>query len=163
MCQKIWGKVIQRQEFFWRISKMSRIRIQHKAIYWACFYFHSFKLLRGLYFPSVWSISSSNFMYKDKNINVKKNVQNKVGLSPSKWICSICSNGSPLKMIKNAFYFTLKAPFVLRILTFLSWLFGYIEEMAWLEHKVNSKIYDVTTWFTNSYNIHIAQYLKVTR
>ena len=29
-------------------------------------------------------------------------------------------NGSPLKMMKNAFYFTLKALFVLKIFTFLS-------------------------------------------
>ena len=29
---------------------------------------------------------------------------------------------SPLKMMKNAFYFTSKAPFVLKIFNFLSWL-----------------------------------------
>ena len=37
---------------------------------------------------------------------------------------------SPLKMLKNAFYFTLKALFVLKIFKFLSWLFGHVEEMA---------------------------------
>ena len=40
---------------------------------------------------------------------------------------------SPLKMMKNAFYFMLKALFVLEIFTFLSWLFGYIREIAWQE------------------------------
>ena len=40
----------------------------------------------------------------------------------------------PLKMMKNAFYFTLKA-------------------------KVNFKIHDVTLWLTNDYNTYIAQYL----
>ena len=35
---------------------------------------------------------------------------------------------SPLKLIKNAFYFTLKALFVLKIFKFLSWLFGHVEK-----------------------------------
>ena len=52
-------------------------------------------------------------------------------------------------MIKNAFYFMLKALFVLKIFTFLSWLFGYVGK--WLDKKavVNFKIYDVTDWTTN--------------
>ena len=33
---------------------------------------------------------------------------------------------SPLKKIKNAFYFTLKPPFVLKIYKFLSWIFGHV-------------------------------------
>ena len=35
---------------------------------------------------------------------------------------------SPLKTIKNAFYFTLKALFVLKIVKFLSLLFGHVEK-----------------------------------
>ena len=35
---------------------------------------------------------------------------------------------SPLKMIKNAFYLTLKALFVLKITKFLSWLFAHVEK-----------------------------------
>ena len=35
---------------------------------------------------------------------------------------------SPLKVINNAFYFMWKAPFVLEIFTFLSWLFGFGEK-----------------------------------
>ena len=38
---------------------------------------------------------------------------------------------SPWKMMKNVFYFTLKAITVLKIFKFLSWLFGYVEK--WLE------------------------------
>ena len=34
------------------------------------------------------------------------------------------------KMMKNAFYFTLKALFVLNIFKFLSWLFGHVGKMA---------------------------------
>ena len=36
-------------------------------------------------------------------------------------------------MMKNANYFTLKAPFILKISKFLSWLFGHVEKMAGLE------------------------------
>ena len=42
----------------------------------------------------------------------------KVGPSPSTKNCVICFIKSPLKMMKNAFYFTLKAPFVLKYLSF---------------------------------------------
>ena len=38
----------------------------------------------------------------------------------SRKICFICFNESPLKMLKNAFYFILKAFFVLKIFKFLS-------------------------------------------
>ena len=40
---------------------------------------------------------------------------------------------SPLKMMKNAFYFTLKPLFVLKISKFLSLLFGHVEKTARLE------------------------------
>ena len=62
--------------------------------------------------------------------------------------------------MKNAFYFILKALFVLDIFTFLSWVFGYVEKRLDKKAMVNFKIYDVTDWTTNIYNIHIAQYLK---
>ena len=42
-------------------------------------------------------------------------------------------NESPLKMMKNAFYFTVKALFVLKIFKFLAWLFGHVEKTARLE------------------------------
>ena len=35
---------------------------------------------------------------------------------------------TPLKMMKNDFYFILKAYFILKILKFLSWLFGDVEK-----------------------------------
>ena len=61
--------------------------------------------------------------------------------------------------MKNAFYFILKALFVLKIFKFLSWPFGHVGKTAWLESKVNCKIYDVTNLLTNNYNTHITQYL----
>ena len=56
---------------------------------------------------------------------------------------------SPLKMMKNAFYFTLNALSVLKIFKF----FVFID-------KVNFRFYDVTVWLTNNCNAHIAQYLE---
>ena len=47
----------------------------------------------------------------------------KVGLSLSKKILFICFGESPLKMMKNVFYFILKALFVLKI-------FGHVEKTA---------------------------------
>ena len=38
-----------------------------------------------------------------------------------------------LEMMKNAFYFILKAAFVLKVFKVLSWLFGHVEKAAWLE------------------------------
>ena len=56
--------------------------------------------------------------------------------------------------MKNDFYFMLIALFVLEILTYLSWLSGYIEK--WLDKKalVSFKIYDVADW-TKIITIHV--------
>ena len=64
------------------------------------------------------------------------------------------------KNMKNAFYFTAKAIFVLKILKFLSWIFGHVEKRLDLKHNVNFRIYDVITWLTNNCNAYIAQNLK---
>ena len=61
--------------------------------------------------------------------------------------------------MKNAFYFILKALFVLKILKFLSWLFGHVEKRLDQKNKINFKIYDFTAWLTNNYSPYIAQYL----
>ena len=70
------------------------------------------------------------------------------------------ANGSLLKMMKNAFYFTLKVLFVLKLFRLLSRLFGRIEKQLDQKDKINFKIYDVTAWLTNNCNTHIEQYLK---
>ena len=46
------------------------------------------------------------------------------------------ANESPLKMIKNAYYFTLKALFVLEIFTFLSSLFGHVKNALIRKTKI---------------------------
>ena len=47
----------------------------------------------------------------------------------------ICFNDSPSKMMKNAFYFILKALSVLKIFKFLSWLFRHVESSHSLVNK----------------------------
>ena len=39
-------------------------------------------------------------------------------------------------------------------------LFGYVEKRLDKKARVNFKMYDVTCWTTNNYNIYIAQYMK---
>ena len=45
----------------------------------------------------------------------------------------VCFIKSPLKMMKNVFYFVLEALFVLKVFKFLSWHFGHVRKTAWLE------------------------------
>ena len=70
--------------------------------------------------------------------------------------------------MKNIFYFTLKALFVLKNLNFflkirskfLYWIFGQVEKQLDKKAKDKFKSYDVINWETNNYNADIAQYLK---
>ena len=68
----------------------------------------------------------------------------KVGPHPQKK-SFIYFNESPLKMIKNAFYFILRALFVLKIFKFLSWLSGHVEKtglirnMGWTSKFMTSQ------------------------
>ena len=50
-----------------------------------------------------------------------------------KKICGICLIENPLNMMKNVFYFGLKALFVFKIFQFLSRHFGLIGKTVWLE------------------------------
>ena len=76
---------------------------------------------------------------------MKKFRKLKVGLSPSK----------KLFLMK-----ALSALFVLKIFKFLYCLFDYVEKRLYKKAKVKFKIFDVTEWTTNKYNIHIARYVK---
>ena len=66
----------------------------------------------------------------------------KVGISTSKKIIFLYFNESPLKMMKNAFYFMLKTFSVLEMFT----IFCYVEKRLDKKVIVNFKIYDVTDW-----------------
>ena len=63
-------------------------------------------------------------------------------------------------MMKNAFYLTSNALFILNIFKFLSWLFGHVAKRLDKKDEINFKFYDVTAWLTNNCNTHIAQYLE---
>ena len=58
--------------------------------------------------------------------------------------------------MKNAFYFTLKALFVLKIFKFLPWLFSHVEK-----HLQNYKVYDVTDWIISNYNTHVTHIIHI--
>ena len=62
-------------------------------------------------------------------------------------------------MMKNDFYFTLKAFFVLKMFKFFSQIFRLVEKTTWLERWLNFKIHDFTTWLSDNFNTHIAKYL----
>ena len=57
----------------------------------------------------------------------------KVELLPSKKRFVISLIESPLKMMENAFYFILKAFFILKIIKFLSRLFSQVGKTAYFE------------------------------
>ena len=49
------------------------------------------------------------------------------------------ATASPLKMMKTAFYFTLKALLVLKIFKFLSWIFGHVKNSLIRKIRLISK------------------------
>ena len=63
-------------------------------------------------------------------------------------------------MMTNAFYFTSKALFVLKVFKFLSWLLSHVAKPLDKKDKINFKFYDVTAWLANNRNTHIAQYFE---
>ena len=75
-----------------------------------------------------------------------------------KKFCFTCFIKSALKMMKNAFYFILKALFS-RYLNFCHDFMVMLKKRIDQKDKVNFKIHDVTAWLTNNCNTHIAQYL----
>ena len=61
--------------------------------------------------------------------------------------------------MKNAFYFTLKALFVLKIFIqiFVLTFFGQLVKPLYEKNKINLRIYDIIYWKANNYNKHTAQ------
>ena len=71
-------------------------------------------------------------------------------------ICSYLFN-----IIKNAFYFILKALFFLVIFSFLHQLFGYLEKQIDKKAMINFKIYDMADLRKNNYNTYCRLYQEV--
>ena len=79
------------------------------------------------------------------------------GLSSSKKSWFYLLQWKPFKNDEKSFFFQVKSSIVL----FLRWLFcpdscGLAGKRLDKKGKVNLKIYDVTDWETNNYNIHVA-------
>ena len=66
--------------------------------------------------------------------------------------CSYLRQWKSFKNDEKCFYLMFKALFVFEVLSFLSWLLGYVEKRLDKKAKVNFKIDDVTYWTTNNYN-----------
>ena len=94
------------------------------SLFWSSkFIFYTFESYFIVNIECVWA----SFRIK---VTFNNFISFKVGLSSSTNICDICLIESPLKMMKNAFCFILKALLVLKI---LSRLFGHVGKTAWLE------------------------------
>ena len=106
---------VQPPQIFQVQTKISTVRLSINRL--------SFRFLRLLFW---WSILKSNF-------HLSKKMSLKSDFHLPKKIYFICFNDSPSKMLKNAFYFILKALFVFKIFKFLSSLFEHVEKTAWLE------------------------------
>ena len=63
-------------------------------------------------------------------------------------------------MVKNAFYFMLKAPFVHKVFKFCFHFLVMQKKRFDQKDKVIFKIFDIITWLTNNNNTHIAQYSR---
>ena len=53
-------------------------------------------------------------------------------------------------MVKNGFYFIIKALFILKVFKFLSLIFGHVEKQFDKETKFNFELYGVTDWKKNN-------------
>ena len=69
-------------------------------------------LIKNLCIHFFWYMST-NLIFSADELLTSLGIDFKLGLSHSKKICFIYFNENPLKLIKNAFYFILKALFVL--------------------------------------------------
>ena len=94
-------------------------------------------------------------MSENKNLKIK--IKKSDSHLPKK-ICFICFNDSPSKVMKNAFYFILKALFLTYLNFYLDFL-GMQKKRLDQKDRANFEIYDVTGWLTKNGNTHIAQYL----
>ena len=74
----------------------------------------------------------------------------KVEFLPSGTATFIFFNEGSLKIMKDPFYFMLKALYVLEIFKFLSWLFNHLEKWLVKKAEVNFKTHDVRGFYKKS-------------
>ena len=125
----------------WNYSSFSSVSLRcvYCAFITLSFYYFILSLNIIIYIWLLVSIKSTqiNFTYLGFTLKSTLTFQTKNSV--------YVSEGS-LKMMKNAFYFILKALFVCKIFKFLSWLFGHIKKRLDEKDKVNFKSHDVATW-----------------
>ena len=68
-----------------------------------------------------------------------------------------CFNEGFIKTMKNDFYFTLKALFVLNYFNFFLIFFGHLGKRIDKKTKVNFKTCSVIHWKTNNYQTQVTQ------
>ena len=100
---------------------------------------------------------------KQKNNDVSLLRSFKVGPTPSIKVGFICFNETSLKMVRNAFYFTLKVLSFFRFSIFFPDVFGHAGKRLDKKDQVNFKTYDVTNWEADNNETHITRYLKKQR
>ena len=97
-----------------------RIELQSHSIYVKDFFMFNWPVwLKGWVF--VYILSSCGFESRCSHLRSDSHLPKKIFI--------ICFNDSPSKMMKDTFYFILKALFVLTVFKFLSWLFGLIRRI----------------------------------
>ena len=64
---------------------------------------------------------------------------------------------SPIKMMKNAFCFTVKIIFDLEIFRLFFWILSHVGKLLQQRAKTNFKLYDVTNWIKSNHNTHIVR------
>ena len=75
--------------------------------------------MSSIFLPIFYNLIPYSISAATLDIRFQRNIDFKVGLSPSKKIVFIYFNESPLKMMKNVFYFVLKALFIPKMFKFL--------------------------------------------
>ena len=93
--------------------KPKKLAINNDKIKWTIFYVASKKCFMPTKFPG---------LFNDGIVLKREPVIKFLGLR------QILTFQSPLKLMKSAFYLTLKALFILKIFKFLFWLFGHVEK-----------------------------------
>ena len=133
--------------------------LQKKGLHCSCFSAYFTIFFRRIFFcikptgdcflklRNISSVMEEYLLYKNcekPNVSLELFSQNGFPEVAFSSLRQILPTKSPLKMIKNTFYFTWKALLVLKIFQFLLWIFGYVIKRVDMKVNVNFKTSDVT-------------------
>ena len=126
ICSKLTIKTPERRQ--WNRTRQNRHLHCHRHYKKFIFGSRIFFWKNRLFMSNTPQYSSWAYLFLQTNLVFLKS-----GSHLPRKIILITSLESSLKMMKNSFYFILKALFVLKIFNFLSWLVGDIGKTAWLK------------------------------